>query len=80
MFSETLAPMQDVLAILIALAAVAFLAYRTWQRFTRRRSGECGACLSCGANDALKSKPLVTIAPMISHTANVPRDKGRGVS
>jgi hypothetical protein len=55
--------MQDLLAILIAVAAAAYLARRIWQRLAHRRA----ACDSCSSCSSLKSQPLVSISPIMSH-------------
>jgi hypothetical protein len=69
--------MQDAIAILIVAIAAGFLARRGWQRFARRQDGACGSCPSCSANDAVPSKPLVTITPIMSQ-AKVQRRKEGG--
>jgi hypothetical protein len=68
--------MQDAIAILIVAIAAVFLARRGWQRFARRQGGACGSCPSCSSSEALQSKPLVTITPIVSH-AKAERREGK---
>ncbi len=68
-------PMQDVVAILIALAAAAFLAHRGWKRLAQRRAGACGACANCPSSSSANSANLVTLSPVVSH-GNTPSREG----
>lgn len=54
--------MQDILAISIVAIAAGYLARQGWLRFSRKTGGSCGSCPSCGSNDSVKSRPLVTIS------------------
>jgi hypothetical protein len=53
---------QDVVAILIAVMSAVFLARKTWLRLAGQAGKSCGACHGCGANESIKSRPLVNIS------------------